>query len=68
MKAPQRIIEINRSAERRIAAYCLEIAGGGYNPQQVAKAMTYQRTLVAEGKLKVGRITLVLTSPEEATS
>lgn len=67
MKAPQRIIEINRSAEKRIAAYCLEIAGGGYNARQTAAAIEYQRTLVAEGTLTVGTVTLVLTSPEEAT-
>ena len=49
------MIEVNKGnakqtlADDKLAAVCVELAGGGYTAQQTAKAMEYRQQLV-DGK------------------
>lgn len=36
--------------EKQLASICVEMAGGGYTPEQVANAMTIQDTLITAGE------------------
>ena len=45
----------------KLAAICLELAGGGYTAAQTAKAMQYQDALTKEGTLKVRTMTITIT-------
>lgn len=58
------IVQIGKNSatypEHALAEICLEAAGGGYSEAQTRKAMQAQAAILACGKAKVGRFTIIL--------